>query len=221
MAAFALGTVAVAAVLYRCLTPSEDISGAFSAIPSALSAPPEKCVGGEALLRSLDITATQINKPGLMGYTPLHDVAMKGDVEAVSTLLCLGANPEHRNKLGGTHDDEGNALNLDTFCGVKARELIKKGSIIAEYVGQMFSLDEERYGEDADYQWGLWPRVDSKWFRSEGAMINHAFPNTEVSCPYANAKMGLDGLLYRRFIVAANDIQPGDEIAIDYGINYP
>lgn len=56
-------------------------------------------------LRLLKQTGANIDIPDIVGYTPLHFMAMKGDLKGVSVLLEMGANPKHRNLMGGTYAD--------------------------------------------------------------------------------------------------------------------
>ena len=103
-------------------------------------------------------------------------------------------------------------------CGLFAEQSIKKGEIVAEYVGQLTSYGwDPLYKTDA-YIWSDYPSIDAGPFRSAASMANEGFPNTAVtSLRRFETKPGLDGLPNRKLLYALNDIEPGDEIRIDYG----
>lgn len=275
--------------------------------------------GNHDLLNALHKSGAPIDLPDAVGYTPLHHMAMKGDVQGVTTLLGWGANPEHRNKMGGTyadllrfnqpfrktsdfvlnttlfsahkkdnvyvspgclgkgvtyvdenvakpdqlrgmwiaafkndpkkkilaktghdalakykifkesppkisiepitHTDAGKKIDLgSSFCGVVAKQAIKKGDPIAEYTGEVFNDKIIVHDSASEYVWQEWPSVDSITYRSAGSMINHAFPNAEMKENYVGGPV--DGLPQRKIIVATEDIAEGEQIAIDYGPQY-
>jgi len=141
--------------------------------------------------------------------------------EQLSKYTAFKASPPKLSVEPITHDDQGREIFLgSSFCGVIARAPIKKGELVAEYTGEMFSQDIVAFGSAAEYLWTDWPPVDSRQFRSAGSMINHAFPNTIVDSTYATEKLGLDGLPYRKMIIATDDIAEGEQIALNYGFSY-
>lgn len=116
--------------------------------------------------------------------------------------------------------DDGSSVPEDFgICGVIADKPIPKGSIIAEYTGELRTAG---MFEDTTYYVLDFPSIDSLKYRSDASMMNSAFPNAH---PIYLAKgelsdEGLDGLPFRKFIVALEDIAEGEEIVWNYGGNY-
>lgn len=116
--------------------------------------------------------------------------------------------------------DEGEPVPAEIgMCGVIAGRAIPKGSIIAEYTGE---LKTAGMFEDSTYYVLDFPSIDGLKYRSAGAMTNSAFPNAQ-KIHLAKGELsdkGLDGLPFRQFIVAIEDIAEGEEIVWNYGGNY-
>ncbi len=110
-----------------------------------------------------------------------------------------------------------------TFCGLFAKDLIKKGDIIAEYTGEMITEEARENLENVDYLEADFPAIDSRVFRSAASMANDGFPNSSalpVGFSYLDVQ-GVDGISQRRFLVALEDIQPGEQITQNYGSQHP
>lgn len=108
--------------------------------------------------------------------------------------------------------------NID-MCGVVAAGPIPKGTIIAEYTGELKTLS---IFADTTYHLNDFPPTDGLKFRSAASMMNSAFPNSHL-IHLAQGKLfndGLDGLPFRKLIVAINDIAEGEEIVWNYGGYY-
>lgn len=57
------------------------------------------------LMNALHAIGQPIDTPDIIGFTPLHHMAMTGNRVGVEWLIARGANPDHRNKMGGTYSD--------------------------------------------------------------------------------------------------------------------
>lgn len=115
--------------------------------------------------------------------------------------------------------DQGTAIPSEiNMCGLFAQSFIPKGSIVAEYTGEMRAI---KSGDDPTYIALGYPSIDSSKYRSAASMSNHGFPNAcFTSLAKGNFQEGLDGLPTRQFIIATQDIKEGDEIVWDYGNQY-
>ncbi|KAJ2722161.1 hypothetical protein GGI07_003497 [Coemansia sp. Benny D115] len=114
--------------------------------------------------------------------------------------------------------------------GVRARQLIQKGTFVAEYVGEIISFEEaERrgygdetagltylfdldmaflHGEPADFT------IDAKTHGNVSHFFNHSCdPNMEIRQVYIEHR---DPRLHRIAFFARKDIAPGDEMTFDY-----
>lgn len=115
-------------------------------------------------------------------------------------------------------------------CGVFAKHKIAKGSIIREFSGE-YAINNN--GEDqlnnSNYYYGAEPfleisnpalkqqyqqGIEPVQFRSVAAMINDGLPNAIFNNIY-----NTQNLPVRTVIVAIKDIQPDEEIFIDYGVS--
>ncbi len=101
------------------------------------------------------------------------------------------------------------------FCGLFATRLIKKGELIAEYTGKLTSPGWYPPYKEYAYLAADYPAVDAGPFRSAAAMANDGFPNTSVFA--LGSEKGLDGLPNRKLLFALENIEPGEEIRVNYG----
>lgn len=96
--------------------------------------------------------------------------------------------------------------------GLFALQLIKKGDFIVEYTGKKIptkvadDMEEARYLFEIDRKW----TIDGENESNTARYINH-------SCdPNAESEIHDDHIL----ISAVRDIEPGEEITMDYGMEY-
>ncbi len=111
------------------------------------------------------------------------------------------------------------------LCGLFAKDPIRKGEIIAEYTGEMITARKRESLQailDTEYLEKAPPSIDAIEYRSPASMANDAFPNAMViSWDSGNMDVeGIDGLLGRKLLVALEDIEPGEQIAINYGVGH-
>lgn len=100
------------------------------------------------------------------------------------------------------------------FCGLFAQQAIKKGEVLAEYIGKMINGDDDCY-ENCAYLYSGYPAIDAGLFRSPASMANDGCPNASA---YILEK--IDGLPNRKVLFALEDIKEGDEIRVSYGIDH-
>lgn len=116
-----------------------------------------------------------------------------------------------------THSDAGHPIKT-TMCGVFAKMPISKGTVIDEYTGE---IKPKSPFEDETYRVEDYPVTDSIKYRSAASMANHGFPNSYIlHLAKGNFDTGLDGLPFRKLLVAINDIAEGEEIVWHYGGDY-
>jgi len=132
-------------------------------------------------------------------------------------------NPPKLSVVSISQDDAGKSLGLGVgFCGLIADEPIKRGQIIAEYTGELVTQLESRFRDDT-YLWIDSPPIDGGPFRSPAAMANDGFPNACIEHHTHNKRLKrkIDGLPARKLMIALDDIEPGQQITINYGSTYP
>ncbi len=106
-------------------------------------------------------------------------------------------------------------------CGLFAYDPIPKGAVIGYYGGEFFSMSfgQNVYGknpESTEYKMlGTMPIYGDK-YRSPVAMASDGFPNS-VFIELRDTDRGVRGLPYQPVLIATQDIQPGQEILVDYG----
>lgn len=145
----------------------------------------------------------------LIHLPPLHDFFLE-------RYEAYKQNPPILSVRFVTNKDDGTPINPDIkICGTFAEHPIPKGSIIAEYTGEL----TDRPKGDSTYLWSDEPAVDAISYRSAAAMVNDAFPNAAVVNLTKNKKLtkGLDGLPIRKMLIALEDINAGDQITLNYG----
>ena len=99
------------------------------------------------------------------------------------------------------------------ICGLVAKTSIKEGEIIAEYLGEW--IEEKKFQDDnlsrkISDEYVMMKNIDGRKYRGYGAMANDGFPNA-LTHTFTNSAG-----LTRTFLVASEDINPGDQITIDY-----
>lgn len=111
---------------------------------------------------------------------------------------------------------------LQGGCGVYTKKLIKKGKIITEYVGEIFASTRK-----GNYIYRVNDiLIDGEEYRNAGPMINVGFPNAYAYMCNAlshckNNFPGMHGFPFTRLTFKANrDINPGEQIFINYGSTY-
>lgn len=105
--------------------------------------------------------------------------------------------------------------------GLFTRISIAKGSRIVEYKGEVRTWDEARLDATNGYIYFLKPNyvIDARNFpKSLGRYANDAKGLVRTKDTDNNARFEPDGL--RVFLVAARDIQAGEEILVPYGKSY-
>lgn len=113
--------------------------------------------------------------------------------------------------------DDGKAIPVK-MCGLFAKQSISAGAVVAEYTGE---LKSSILFTDPTYRADDYPIIDSVKYRSGASMSNHGFPNTRiVYLAEGEFDKGLDGLPFRKLLVAIEDISDGEEIIWDYGVGY-
>ncbi len=131
-------------------------------------------------------------------------------------------NPPKLSVVPISANDAGEQLPLGKgFCSLIADEPIKKGQMIGEYTGEVIT-DSEKDRRSETYLWTNPPPIDADRFRSPIAMANDGFPNAYVTAHEYDKQLnpGVDGLVARKFVLALDDIAPGEQITIDYGATY-
>ncbi len=115
-------------------------------------------------------------------------------------------------------DDEKKPIE-ESFCGLFADSPIKKGDIIAEYTGEMITEEAKARLKNMEYLESDFPAIDSIKYRSPASMANDGFPNAGVlNWGFTDSDIkGIDGLPVRKILIAHEDIQPGEQIVINYG----
>lgn len=101
------------------------------------------------------------------------------------------------------------------MCGVFAMSDIKRGDVVAEYIGEVIDPSEYR---NPTYLWEQDSKfhIDGATYRSAGAMINEGFPNVFIQDLHQSAK----GLLDRYVVIALDDIAKGEQLVTSYGFGY-
>lgn len=161
---------------------------------------------------------------GKINLTPL-------DKETIAVYNEFKKNPPKTSVEEIKFDDEGQLLPIQgCFCGLVAKQPIKKGQIVVEYTGEYINANEQlkrpteyMLGEKGDIG------VDAMFFRSAGSMANHGFPNVIFQPIYSSFQpgsdtegmKGVDGFPNRTFLVAIEDIAEGEEIILNYGGYHP
>lgn len=115
-----------------------------------------------------------------------------------------------------THDDNGKAVEID-MCGLYAVDFIPQGAIIAEYTGEILSTHPGNI--HSKYLWDEYPIINANEYRSAASMANDDFPNANIEhfAEDEGCAKGLDGMPIRKLMIALQDIQPNEQIIIDYG----
>jgi hypothetical protein len=107
---------------------------------------------------------------------------------------------------------------LGTGYNLWTNQIIKKGDIIIEYLGEQKTRSEMKgcsyeYAIDGS---GSALIIDAAYIRNCAAMINDGFPN----CIGVDLK-NTAGLSERLVLVASEDIEKGEALFWDYGASYP
>ena len=88
-----------------------------------------------------------------------------------------------------------------------AAELIKPGEIVTEYLGEW-----QLSTKSSSYRWGP---IDAMNFRNYGPMVEDGFPN--IASFYL---LDTDGLPLRIVFAALEEIPPGKELTLNYGLTH-
>lgn len=105
--------------------------------------------------------------------------------------------------------------------GLFTKSFIPKGTRIVEYKGEVRTWDEARLDTTNGYIYFLKPNyvIDAHNLpKSLARYANDAKGLVRTKDKENNSRFQADGL--RVFLVAARDIQPGEEILVAYGENY-
>lgn len=118
-----------------------------------------------------------------------------------------------------TNDAGKKVTTQGSFCGLFANDPIKKGAIIGEYVGEIIPNEYTKEDEPLIFYDNA-TSITSKNYPSAISATNNAFPNAFLDTKFKQCgTSGMDGLPLRMFIRALEDIAPGQEIAMNYGLD--